>query len=127
LGRFASPWSKAVRWAAIFVDALIVLESLVVALLFRSGGGVLSEYWWEKLLDVRYFAGHRLCHAVSRERNVPERTAPYGCVPEGVQAASAVEKAMGVLIITNPGLEFVWVRPVPLSASSSARDWPSRS
>jgi hypothetical protein len=80
-----------------------------------------------ELLDVRYFAGHRLCRAVSRERNVPERTAPYGCVPEGVQAASAVEKAMGVLIITNPGLEFVWVRSVPLSASSSARDWPSRS
>jgi hypothetical protein len=82
LGRFASPWSKAVRWAAIFVDALIVLESLVVALLFRFGGGVLSEYWWESFwtfatlpatVYVALFLGSGMYRSAPRRTGVYQR------------------------------------------------------
>ena len=101
------------RMAAMLVDALIILESLMVALLFRFDGSVPGQYWGDfwlfALLSALVFV------ALLFESGVYKSVLRYTGVYQGVRVASATAMAAGVLLITNLGLELVWLRPVPLS------------
>ena len=95
------------------VDALIVLESLVIALLFRFDGQVPPQYWesfWPfAFLSAVVFV--TLLFESGVYRNVLRYTGVY----QGVRVASATAVAVGVLLIANFAAEIMWTRPVPLS------------
>lgn len=99
--------------AAMFVDSLIVLESFVIALLFRFDASVPREYWasfWPfAAFSVVVFVA--LLFQSGVYRNVLRYTGVY----QGLRIASATAVAAGVLLIANLGAEQVWGRPVPLS------------
>ena len=101
------------RMAAMIVDVLIVLESLVIALLFRFDAQVPTNYWasfwWFAVLSTPVFIAFLL------ESGVYKNVSRYTGVYQGVRVASATALATGVLLIANLGLERLWVRPVPLS------------
>ena len=112
----ANPTSPVVRRvAAMLVDALIVIESFVIALLFRFDAQVPPNYWasfWPfALLSAAVFIVFLF------ESGVYKNVLRYTGIYQGVQVASATALATGVLLIANLGLEErVWVlRPVPLS------------
>ena len=111
LWRVSSPGMR--RAAAMIVDVLIVLESLVVALLFRFDGAVPEEFWnsfWPfAALSAVVFVTFLFESKVYR--NVLKYTGVY----QGVRVASATLLAVGVLVIANLGVDLVWSRPVPLS------------
>ena len=95
------------------VDVLIVLESLVVALLFRFDGAVPEEFW-------RRFWPFAAFSAVVFvlflfESKVYRNVLRYTGVYQGVRVASATLLAVGILVIANLGVDLVWSRPVPLS------------
>ena len=95
------------------VDVLIVLESLVIALLFRFDAQVPTNYWasfwWFAVLSTPVFIAFLL------ESGVYKNVSRYTGVYQGVRVASATALATGVLLIANLGLERLWARPVPLS------------
>src|SRR5919206_1838857 len=101
------------RMAAMIVDVLIVLESLVIALLFRFDAQVPTNYWasfwWFAVLSTAVFIAFLL------ESGVYKNVSRYTGVYQGVRVASATALATGVLLIANLGLERLWARPVPLS------------
>ena len=101
------------RVAAMLVDALIVLESFVVALLFRFDGQVPPNYWesfWPfAALSVVVFI------VLLFESGVYRNVLRYTGVYQGVRVASATAVAAGVLVIANLTVEFVMSRPVPMS------------
>ena len=101
------------RMAAMLVDVLIVLESLVIALLFRFDAQVPTNYWasfwWFAVLSTPVFVAFLL------ESGVYKNVSRYTGVYQGVRVASATALATGVLLIANLGLERLWARPVPLS------------
>jgi FlaA1/EpsC-like NDP-sugar epimerase len=111
LGNLSSSSSR--RAAAMIIDALIVLESLVVALLFRFDGSVPENFWnrfWPfAVLSAAVFVAFLFESGVYR--NVLRYTGVY----QGVRVASATAMAAGVLILLNLAIDFVWERPVPLS------------
>jgi FlaA1/EpsC-like NDP-sugar epimerase len=111
LGNLSSSGSR--RAAAMVVDALIVLESLVVALLFRFDGAVPEEFWnrfWPfAVLSAVVFVAFLFESGVYR--NVLRYTGVY----QGVRVASATAMAAGVLILVNLAIDLAWARPVPLS------------
>src|SRR5215210_5281500 len=90
---------RARRVAAMVVDALIVLESLVVALLFRFDAAVPEEFWksfWPfAALSMLVFV------ALLFERGVYRNVSRYTGMYQGVRVASATMFAAGILIIAN--------------------------
>ena len=101
------------RVAAMLVDALIVLESLVVALLFRFDGAVPEEFW-NKFWPFAAFSAVVFV-ALLFESGVYRNVLRYTGVYQGVRVASATMFAAGVLIIANLTTDLMWSRPVPLS------------
>jgi len=95
------------------VDVLIVLESLVVALLFRFDGAVPEEFW-NRFWPFAAFAAVVFVTFLFESkvyRNVLKNTGVY----QGVRIASATLLAVGVLVIASLGVDLAWARPVPLS------------
>jgi FlaA1/EpsC-like NDP-sugar epimerase len=109
--RASSPGVR--RVAAMLVDALIVLESFVIALLFRFDGSVPDGFWesfWPFAgLSAVVFVVLLLQSGVYR--NVLRYTGVY----QGLRVASATAVAAGLLLIADLGAEQIWSRPVPLS------------
>jgi FlaA1/EpsC-like NDP-sugar epimerase len=101
------------QMAAMIVDVLIVLESLVIALLFRFDAQVPTNYW----ASFWWFAGLSTVVFIAFlfESGVYKNVSRYTGVYQGVRVASAMALATGVLLIANLGLERLWARPVPLS------------
>lgn len=109
-----SSWSPGARRAgAMAVDAIIVVESFAMALLFRFNGSVPDGFWerfWPfALLSALLFLG--LLYESGVYRNVLRYTGIY----QGVRIAGATSMAAGVLVVTNLLIGMVWLRPVPLS------------
>jgi len=95
------------------VDALIVVEAFVVALLFRFDGRVPPDYWqgfWYFVLPTAV-----VFVVLLFESGVYRNVLRYTGVYQGLRVASATGMAAGVLIITDLALELVWWRPMPLS------------
>src|SRR5215211_6670830 len=90
------------RVAAMAVDALVVLESFVIALLFRFDGSVPEEFWnsfWPfSVLAVAVFV------ALLYESGVYRSVLRYTGVYQGVRVASATAIAAGLLFVTDFGL-----------------------
>jgi FlaA1/EpsC-like NDP-sugar epimerase len=107
----SSPGAR--RAAAMVVDVLIVLESLVVALLFRFDGAVPEEFW-NRFWPFAAFAAVVFVTFLF-ESKVYRNVLKYTGVYQGVRVVSATLLAVGVLVIANLGMDLVWVRPVPLS------------
>ena len=109
----ASPTAR--RAAAMIVDWLIVLESLVIALLFRFDGAVPEEYWnsfWPfAALSAAVFV------TLLFQSGVYKTVLRYTGVYQGLRIASATAAATGVLLMINLGLaELVReLRPVPMT------------
>ena len=106
------------RVAAMVVDVLIVLESLLVALLFRFDGSVPGGFWnsfWPfAALSAAVFV------ALLYESGVYKNVLRYTGVYQGVRVASAVFIATGILLIIDfglgpEGLGILELNPVPLS------------
>ncbi len=99
--------------AAMLVDALIVLESFVIALLFRFDGSV-PEEWWNSFWPFAAFAVVVFVTFLF-ESGVYRNVLRYTGVYQGLRVASATAVSAGVLLIGNLGAQQVWQRPVPLS------------
>lgn len=101
------------RAAAMVVDALIVFESLVVALLFRFDGAVPPRFWG----NLWPFAGLSVVVFVALlyESGIYRNVLRYTGVYQGVRVASATAVATGVLMLANLGWDAVWNRPMPVS------------
>ena len=101
------------RVAAMVVDAIIVLESLVVALLFRWDAQVPAE-WWNRFWPFAAFSAVVFV-VLLFESGVYRNVLRYTGVYQGVRVASATMFAAGILIIANLGADLVgFDRPVPL-------------
>ena len=112
--RFAGETSPTMRRAAaMLVDALIVVEAFVVALLFRFDGAVPVRFWgnlwWFALLSVVVFL------VLLYESGVYRSVLRYTGVYQGVRVASATAIAAGILVLVDFGVELFWERPMPLS------------
>jgi FlaA1/EpsC-like NDP-sugar epimerase len=99
------------RAAAMVVDALIVLESLVVALLFRFGGSVPQDFW-TRFWPFAVFSAVVFV-ALLFESGVYRNVLRYTGVYQGVRVGSATMFALGVLTVVNLGVGTVWAQPVP--------------
>ncbi|MGH3089660.1 MAG: polysaccharide biosynthesis protein [Rubrobacteraceae bacterium] len=106
------------RGAAMLVDAAIVIESFVVALLFRFAGSVdqpfLISFWPFTLISAVLFV------FLLRINGVYQSILRYTGIYQGVRIASATSIATGVLfladfIIGPDGLGLLGNNPVPLS------------
>lgn len=106
------------RWAAMLVDAAIVLESFAVALLFRFDGDVKDPFWptfWPfALFSALVFV------VLLRESGVYQSILRYTGIYQGVRVASATAIAAGSLFILDfavgpEGLGLLSLNPVPLS------------
>src|SRR5215210_1942070 len=101
------------RGAAMLVDALIVMESFAVALLFRFAGNVQSEFW-------RMFWPFAIFSALAfvlllNESGVYQSILRYTGIYQGVRVLSATALAAGGLFIADVAVgEFLGLRPVPL-------------
>jgi FlaA1/EpsC-like NDP-sugar epimerase len=114
LGLSGSSSSPAVRrMAAMVVDALVVLESFVVALLFRFDGAV-PEGWWNRFWPFATLSA-AVFVALLFQNGVYKNVLRYTGVYQGLQVASATAIAAGVLLVADLTISFVWTRPVPLS------------
>ena len=109
---FASGSAGVRRVAAMLVDALIVLESFLVALLFRFDGSV-PEEWWRSFWPFAALSA-LVFVALLFESGVYRNVLRYTGVYQGLRVASATAVAAGALLIANLGAEQVWQRPVPL-------------
>lgn len=100
------------RVAAMAVDALIVLESLVVALLFRFEGQVwerfYNSFWPFAVFSAVVFV------ALLFESGVYRNVLRYTGVYQGVRVGSATMFATGILLIVNLVIGSVSDQPVPL-------------
>ncbi|MGH3146625.1 MAG: polysaccharide biosynthesis protein, partial [Rubrobacter sp.] len=106
------------RGAAMLVDALIVMESFAVALLFRFAGNVQAEFW-------RTFWPFALFSALAfvlllNESGVYQSILRYTGIYQGVRVLSATAIAAGGLFIAvfavgPDGFGFMEYNPVPLS------------
>ncbi len=101
------------RVAAMVVDAIIVLESFVVALLFRFDAQVPEEFWTSFWPFAAFSAV--VFVVLLFESGVYRNVLRYTGVYQGVRVASATMFAAGILIIANLGVDLMWSRPVPLS------------
>ncbi len=106
------------RWAAMLVDAAIVMESFAVALLFRFNANVPSDFW----LTFWPFAafGAFVFVALLHESKVYESILRYTGIYQGVRVASATAIAAGILFIVDftvgpEGLGLIAFNPIPLS------------
>jgi hypothetical protein len=81
----------------IAANALIVLESFVVALLFRFDAQVPEEFW------IRFWPFALVSVMV------------FVVLLQRLGLVSAVLLAAGILVIANAGIDFIRSRPVPLS------------
>ncbi len=106
------------RGAAMFVDALIVMESFAVALLFRFAGNVRTEFWltfWPfALFSALAFV------LLLNESGVYQSILRYTGIYQGVRVLSATAIAAGGLFIAvfavGPwGFAIMTYNPVPLS------------
>lgn len=103
------------RGAAMVVDAVIVLESFALALLFRFNGDVPQEFWSSFWPFVAL--GAILFVALLYESRVYSSVLRYTGIYQGVRIASATAVATGALLIIDlVAGEFVTpLRPMPLS------------
>ena len=106
------------RWAAMLVDAFIVIESFAMALLFRFNGDVDARFWpsfWP------FAAFSALVFVVLLyESGVYQSILRYTGIYQGVKVASATAIATGILFIVNftvgpEGLRLLALNPVPLA------------
>lgn len=79
------------------INALVVLESFLLAMLYRFDGMVPEDYWYR-------FWPFALVSVVV-----------FVVLLQRVGVVSAVLLAAGILAIANAGIDFMWLRPVPLS------------
>ncbi len=112
--RFAGETSSTMRRAAaMLVDAFIVVEAFVVALLFRFDGTVPVRFWgnlwWFAVLSIVVFL------VLLYESGVYRSVLRYTGVYQGVRVASATAIAAGILVLVDFGVELFWERPMPLS------------
>ncbi|MBA2346142.1 MAG: polysaccharide biosynthesis protein [Rubrobacter sp.] len=106
------------RWAAMFVDAVIVIESFAVALLVRTNGRMDSEFWitfWPSaVFSALVFV------VLLRWSGVYESILRYTGIYQGIRVASATSIAAGTLfildfIVGDYGLSLLNFNPLPLS------------
>jgi FlaA1/EpsC-like NDP-sugar epimerase len=103
------------RWAAMLVDAAIVLESFAVALLFRFNGDVpgafLASFWPFAAFGAAVFV------VLLRQSGVYQSILKYTGIYQGIRVASATSIATGALVLADFAVyELVLgYRPVPLS------------
>lgn len=108
------------RWAAMLVDAFIVIESFAVALLFRFNGDVDGRFWpsfWPfAVFSALVFV------VLLYESGVYQSILRYTGIYQGVKVASATAIATGILFIVNftvgpEGLRLLALNPVPLGVA----------
>lgn len=106
------------RWAAMLVDAAIVMESFAVALLFRFNADVPSDFW----LTFWPFAafGALVFVVLLYESGIYQSILRYTGIYQGVRVASATAIATGILFIVDfalgpEGVGLTNFNPVPLS------------
>ena len=110
--RSSSPGTR--RVGAMLVDALIVVESFLVALLFRFDGSV-PEGFWTSFWPFALFSA-AVFVALLFEGGIYRNVLRYTGVYQGVQAASSVAIAAGVLVVADLVAGLVLpLRPTPIS------------
>ncbi len=106
------------RWAAMLVDAVIVMESFAVALLFRFNGDPLPVFWhtfWPSaIFSAVVFV------ALLRESGVYQSILRYTGIYQGVRVLSATFIAAGILFIVDfivgpEGIGLLRLNPTPLA------------
>ncbi len=106
------------RGAAMLVDALIVMESFAVALLFRFDGNVRNEWWgtfWPSAI------GSALVFVLLlRWSGIYDSILRYTGIYQGIRVASATSISAGVVfmidfILGPEGLAIMRINPIPLS------------
>src|SRR5215207_571602 len=101
------------RGAAMLVDALIVMESFAVALLFRFNGEV-PEGFWRTFWVFAIFAAIAFVLLLNENR-VYQSILRYTGIYQGVRVFSATAIAAGGLFIADVAAgELLGLRPVPL-------------
>jgi len=116
-GLFALSSPGVRRVAAMVVDAVIVLESLVLALLFLFEArfdAQVPEYFWNRFWPFSAFSAVVFVVFLFEGR-VYRNVLRYTGVYQGVRVASATAMASGVLLVVNLAVGAVWAQPVPLS------------
>ena len=88
------------------MDALIVVESLVVALLLRFDGNV-WEGFYRSFWPFAAFAA-LVFVVLLLESGVYKNVLRYTGVYQGVRVASATAVATGVLVLASLGVELEW-------------------
>jgi len=106
------------RWAAMLVDAVIVMESFAVALLVRTNGDVKSEFWITFWPSAAFSA--LVFVVLLRWSGVYESILRYTGIYQGIRVASATSIAAGTLFIVDfvvgaDGLSVLNFNPLPLS------------
>ena len=101
------------RAAAMLVDALIVVEAFLLALLFRFDGAVPGRYWTNFWPSAAFAVVVFL--VLLHESGVYRSVLRYTGVYQGVRVASATAIATGVLFLGDFVVELLWERPMPLS------------
>ena len=102
------------RGAAMLVDAVIVMESFAVALLFRFDGNVKNEWWgtfWPSAIVAAL-----VFVALLRWSGIYESILRYTGIYQGIRVASATSISTGLLLILDFAAgEILGPRPVPLT------------
>ncbi len=106
------------RWAAMFVDAVIVMESFAVALLVRTNGRLESEFWITFWPSAAFSA--LVFVVLLRWSGIYESILRYTGIYQGIRVASATSIAAGMLfivdfIVGDYGLGILGFNPLPLS------------
>ncbi|MGI8859563.1 MAG: SDR family NAD(P)-dependent oxidoreductase [Rubrobacteraceae bacterium] len=106
------------RWAAMFVDAVIVMESFAVALLVRTNGRLESEFWITFWPSAAFSA--LVFVLLLRWSGIYESILRYTGIYQGIRVASATSIAAGMLfivdfIVGDYGLGILGFNPLPLS------------
>lgn len=106
------------RWAAMFVDAVIVIESFAVALLVRTNGRLESEFWITFWPSAAFSA--LVFVLLLHWSGVYESILRYTGIYQGIRVASATSIASGTLfildfIVGRDGLNILGFNPLPLS------------
>jgi FlaA1/EpsC-like NDP-sugar epimerase len=102
------------RGAAMMVDAVIVMESFAVALLFRFDGNVKNEWWgtfWPSAIVAAL-----IFVLLLRWSGIYESILRYTGIYQGIRVASATSIATGLLLILDfVAGEIMGPRPLPLT------------
>jgi FlaA1/EpsC-like NDP-sugar epimerase len=104
------PTSQPPLVLAMALDALVTIESMLVALLFRFEGMVPGEFWtrfWP------FAAFSAVVFVVLLLVGGAYRGTTSRVVI--IATATSVMIATGALVLVNLGMDFVWARPVPIS------------